>query len=74
MKRVISLLLAAVMAMGLLGGCVIEDETAYVPTGDALVLEGQDPDSVNPTVEAALQELTLVYYPDKSLNPLLCND
>lgn len=74
MKRVISLLLAAVMAMGLLGGCVIEDETAYVPTGDALVLEGQDPDSVNPTVEAALQELTLVYYPDKSLNPLLCSD
>lgn len=74
MKRVIALLLTAVMVVGLLGGCVIEEETAYVPTGDALVLEGQDPDSVNPTVEAEPQEFSLVYYPEKSLNPLLCND
>ena len=74
MKRRISLLLAVVLAVALLGGCVVESGQAYVPTGNALVMEGQDPNSVNPTLETGRQELTLAYYPDKSLNPLICND
>lgn len=74
MKRILSLLLCALLATGLLGGCVVENEEAYVPTGNALVMEGQDPNSVNPTVEVEAQELTLAYYSERSLNPLVCND
>ena len=74
MKRRISLILVAVLTVSLLGGCVVENEEAYVPTGNALVMEGQDPNSVNPTVETERQEFSLAYYPDRSLNPLICND
>lgn len=74
MKRITSLLLIAAMLLGTLSGCVVADNSAYVPTGNALVMEGQDPNSVNPTEEAEPQELVMVYYPEKSLNPLTSND
>lgn len=74
MKRITALLLAAILTCGLLGGCVIENTDAYTPTGDALVMEGQDPNSVNPTVETEPQKLTLAYYAEKSLNPMISND
>ena len=56
----------------LFSGC--GEEEAYVPTGDALVMEGQDPDSIGPQEEVVIQEFSLAYYPDRSLNPLTCND
>ena len=74
MKRILSFLLALAMTAGFLGGCVIENSEEYVPTGDALVYEGQDPNSVNPTEDAEIQELVLVYYAEKSMNPLLSGD
>ena len=40
MKRTISLLLCMVMLAGILSGCARSiDNSAYVPTGDAIVLE-----------------------------------
>lgn len=73
MKRLIPILLCAALLVGLLSGCVVENSGTYLPTGNALVMEGQDPDSVNPT-QSEVQELTLVYYPDEPLNPLTSND
>lgn len=58
------------MLAALLAGCKVEGNSAYVPTGDALVYEGQDPDSVNPTEYEEPQQLSLAYYPEESMNPL----
>ncbi len=74
MKRILSLLLCAVLTAGCFSGCAQEETGPHVPTGDALVMEGMDPDSLNPTEEEEPQELTLVYYPEASLNPLQSND
>ena len=74
MKKKIALLLLFVLILGLFSGCAESSEEAYVPTGDALVMEGQDPDSVGPQKEEEPQEFSLAYYPDRGLNPLTCND
>ena len=47
MKRILSLLLCFCLIAGLFSGCG-EDPEAYVPTGDALVLDGQDPEAMGP--------------------------
>lgn len=73
MKRLISLTLCFFTLTGLLSGCGGDDDV-YVPTGDALVMEGQDPDSVGPQEEEVSQEFSLAYYPNRSMNPLKCND
>ena len=73
MKRLISLLLILCTVAACFAGCG-DSEEAYVPTGDALVLEGQDPDSVGPQQEEPVQEFSLAYYPDRTMNPLLSND
>lgn len=73
MKKIIALLLCLALLPGIFAGCAENDE-AFVPTGDALVMEGQDPDSVGPPKEEIPQEFSLAYYPDRGLNPLTCND
>lgn len=73
MKRILSFFLAAAITLTLLSGCVVESNSAYVPTGDALVYEGQDPDSVNPTEYEEPQQLSLAYDPEASMNPLRSN-
>ena len=73
MKRILSLLLCFCLIAGLFSGCG-EDPEAYVPTGDALVLDGQDPEAMGPQEEEVIQEFALAYYPDRSMNPLTCND
>ena len=73
MKKWIALLLAAVMVCGLFSGCGSDGEKAYVPTGDAILLEGQDPEDIIRD-EEEIQELTLAYYPDRSMNPLIGNN
>ncbi|MBQ9148424.1 MAG: hypothetical protein IJX69_02540 [Oscillospiraceae bacterium] len=72
MKRFLALLLCLGLMLGLLGGCAAED-TPYVPTGDALAAEDADIYATVPE-DAGLQELTLAYYADRSLNPLECTD
>ena len=74
MKKTVSLLLCLVMLLGILSGCGRKtDNSAYVPTGDAILLEGQDPEDIMPEEEEN-QELYLAYYPDRSLNPLFGSD
>ena len=73
-KRFFCLLLILSLSLGLFSGCTNKiDNSAYVPTGDAIVLEGQDPADIGPQEEDT-QELTLAYYPDRSLNPLFGSD
>ena len=74
MKKIIALLLCLSLLLCLLAGCEEQSDEAYVPTGDALVMEGQDPDSVGPQKEEDPQEFSLAYYPDRGMNPLTCND
>ena len=74
MKRILALLLCFCLSLGLLTGCGSDSDEPYVPTGDALVMEGQDPDSVGPQKEEAPQEFSLAYYPERGMNPLSCND
>jgi len=71
-KRIIALILCAVTVIGLLCGCK-KDESAYIPTGDALILEDGTP-IYTPEPTPTEQDLTLAYYPEISLNPLLCTD
>ena len=73
MKKIVSLLLCFSLVVSILSGCG-GNEDAYVPTGDALVMEGQDPDSIGPQQEEVIQEFSLAYYPDRPMNPLKCND
>ena len=74
MKRVTTLLLSTIMIIGLFCGCD-NDDTPYIPTGDGLTW---DEDYTGPTYTTAPddseQSLKLTYYPDRSMNPLLCTD
>ena len=70
MKKAVSLLLILSLLCTLFTGCGSEEEEAYVPTGDAIVLDGMEPDDfVEEEVE--VQKVTLAYNPDRSLNPLI---
>ena len=72
MKRLIALFL--IFTLRLTAGCQ-EDDTPYVPTGDALAAE-DDPlqQATDPTEDTAEQDLVLVYYPGVTMNPYLCTD
>lgn len=68
-KRFFALFLISLLLMG----CVAnQNNDGYVPTGDAILMEGQDPEDLEE--EEVTQELTLAYYPDRSMNPLIGNN
>ena len=74
MKKCISLLLVFAMLLPVLSGCGKKiDNSGYEPTGDAILMEGQDPDDLIKEVED-VQELALAYYPDRKLNPVFGSD
>lgn len=68
MKRVIAIMICA--ALLALCGCEAE-KAPYVPTGDALTDETT---GTLPPASAGQQEISLVYYPERSLNPYECTD
>ena len=70
MKRITALVLVFATLCSLLPGCAKKSEDAYVPTGDALVMEGDDPNDFL-IQEEAKQELTLAYESGRSMNPLI---
>ncbi len=73
MKKGISLLLVLITVLGCCSGCARTiDNSGYVATGDAILMEGQDPEDLLP--EEDTQDLTLAYYPDRSMNPLYGSD
>lgn len=73
MKKIILLTLCLSMLLPVLCGCVAED-TAYVPSGDALIYDDSQLEETVDAEAAAAQELSLVYYAEKSLNPLISTD
>ena len=73
MKRTLAVLLCAALIAGCLAGCGSKDEEPYVPTGDALLMEGQDPEDLMPQEEDD-ETLVLAYYPNRSMNPLIGNN
>lgn len=71
MKKVLALLLSAALLLTVFSGCGETDNSAYVPTGDALFREGDDLEEYLSKGEEEIDELTLGYYPDRSMNPLI---
>ena len=72
MKKILVLVLCLVMVLSCFSGCAAED-TPYVPKGDALMDEEAD---LNTPIseETEEQELTMVCYLEKSMNPYVSND
>lgn len=70
MKRILSFVLALVMLASAFTGCGQKGEEAYVPTGDAMLMEGEEPEVTLPD-DPALKNLTLAYAPERSMNPLI---
>lgn len=66
MKRILSFILCAVMVLSVFSGCS-KKQQADKPT----VAPGQQTDK---PVDPAQQDLTLTYYPNRSMNPLLATD
>lgn len=73
MKRLSAFMLALVLVGACFSGCGSKKEEAYVPTGRALYVEGQDLEEYL-AEEKEPQELSLAYYPDRSMNPLIGNN
>ena len=73
MKRLLALILCLAMIGSCFTGCAAEDKP-YVPTGDALSHENADLDATEPDEEKELQEFSMGFYPDRSLNPYTCTD
>ena len=71
MKQVIALFLCAILAVSLFAGCQ-QDESPYIPTGDAL--DSDDSTASKPSTPTQEQELTMVYYPGEDLNPYTAMD
>lgn len=72
MRRIACLVLCCVLTAGLFSGCQNND-SAYVPTGDALVMDdGQL--AGNAPQQETVQELKLTYYPNQTMNPLKSTD
>ena len=72
MKRILPLILCLCMLLSCFAGCAAED-TPYVPHGDALMDE--DTDVNKPIVQdKGPQELTMVCYLDRPMNPYVSND
>lgn len=74
MKRILSILLCAVLVAGLFSGCQQEKEP-YTPTGAGLTWDEDYTGPANkPTQEESDQALKLTYYPERSMNPYICTD
>ena len=72
MKKIISLLLIGAMLCTALAACG-EDPDVYVPHGGAMLAEGEEPEDLS-LQDEALQTLSLTYFPDRSMNPLIGNN
>ena len=72
MKRILSLCLCFALCISLFSGCK-NSEDAYEPTGDALTWE-DDSGNAGGENSQSKQELSLAYYPNRSMNPFEATD
>ena len=72
MKKLIALLLCLCLTTSLFAGCGSDSEEEYIPTGDALLMEGEEP--TEDLSNQAPQEFSMAYYPNRDLNPLTSHD
>lgn len=72
MKQFLALCLCFVLCLSLLSGCK-DTGDSYTPTGDGLSWEDDSGDNT-PEDPQSQQELTLTYYPDRSMNPFEATD
>ena len=74
MRKLAAILLCLTLLAGSFTGCTRKiDNSGYIATGNAILMEGQEPEDIMPPEEDT-QELTLAYYPERSLNPLFGSD
>lgn len=74
MKKKTALLLIAAMLCALFSGCgKSAEEEEYVPTGNAILLEGMEPEDLIQE-EEEIDDLILPYDPTRSMNPLIGNN
>ncbi len=71
MKRIVAFIWCMALLLSLFTGCSQEEEP-YIPTGDALEMEGTG--STAAVQESVQQDFSMVYYPDRSLNPYTAFD
>ncbi len=78
MLNVIVCVMAGILVLVLLfvtlTGCSAQGETPYVPTGDGLTWDEDYTGPIPTKPQDTVQELTLTYYPDRSMNPYICTD
>ena len=73
MKRTIAILLCCALSLGLFG-CGSQKD-AYTPTGDGLTWdEDYTGEATRPSVDGSSQEVSLIYYPNETMNPYNCTD
>ena len=68
MKQSIAIILSCLLLVSVLCGCGAKEP--YVPTGNGLGEQGATPPTLPSEQEE--QKFSLVYDPDKTLNPYLC--
>jgi len=72
MKKITVYLLCLSLIAALFSGCGANNGEEYVPTGDALLMEGEEP--TEDPGDLTPQEFSVAYYPDRDLNPLTSHD
>ena len=77
MKKLIALLLCAVLGAGCMTGCVIENKSEYTPTGNGLYSEDNTvPVETTQPVEGEAEKphIVMPYYSELTMNPFTCTD
>ena len=74
MKRLLALVLCLSLSLGLFSACGTDKTDSYTPTGDGLTQEGDLIGPTAPEQEEEPQKMTLIWYPDRTLNPYTCTD
>ena len=74
MKRIFAWLICVLLTAGCFSGCSNSDK-AYVPTGDGLSYDEDYTGPIYTRPQGPGQEkLTLIYYPNVTMNPITCTD
>lgn len=74
MKHFFAMFIALSLLLSLLTGCGRTSVGDHVPTGDGLSWDETTAPSNNDTPHDQVQELTLTYYADKTMNPYQCTE